>query len=461
MKKFINFTLYASILCMALSFTSCQSDPDDIVNEQESTMAVDASTASLLTSVVSHDGSFDNIVDGASCFAVRFPYTVDVNGVEITIDSIEDLRLIEAVFDAFEEDVDILEFIFPITITLADYTEIVVENREDLMALAAQCVEGGDDDDIECIDVVYPVTFFTFNTDEVLTGTVTVNNDRELRRFMAGLSSSDLISIDYPVTLKNFEGEEIIVNSNAELAAAIEAAREMCDEDDDDDFNDDDFDKERLDNVLTTCPWLVREVRRNEVDQTEQYLEYLMTFDEDGTVVVNGQGGSLIEGTWMTRVTDNGALLKLEFNVLVDFTLEWLVYEINEHKIKLFGGQGNRIILEKACDFPGSECTLERVDANLSECLWQIASSDFGETEVAYIDFSNKNIHAFYADQELADEGNWSIEKDGDDIFVTFNDLSLALEDYNDIWKVTECSDDRFKLVNDNQVVVVIERVCN
>ena len=196
MRNFTQILKFLGLIVAVLFMGSCQEEFEVVDNGgEEQTLAAGSSTASLIINTAANDGSFDNIVDGASCFAVNFPYTVEVNGLEITIDSIEDLRLIEEIFDSIDVDDDILEIIFPITITLADYSQIVVENAEQLRELAAQCIEGGDDDDIECIDFVYPLTFFTFDVDNQQTGTVVVNNDEELRRFLDEREDDDLISL--------------------------------------------------------------------------------------------------------------------------------------------------------------------------------------------------------------------------------------------------------------------------
>ncbi len=66
---------------------------------------------------------------------------------------------------------------------------------------------------------------------------------------------------------------------------AIENAKELCDEDDDNDHNDDDFTQADLADYLVSCPWLVKEVKRNDQLQTEQYFDYVMNFKEDGNVM--------------------------------------------------------------------------------------------------------------------------------------------------------------------------------
>ena len=80
--------------------------------------------------------------------------------------------------------------------------EITINGIDDLRELAQECKEGGDDDDIECIDFVYPITVYTFDLNNEETGNVTVESDRDLRRFFKGLDENDLIGIDFPSNLE-------------------------------------------------------------------------------------------------------------------------------------------------------------------------------------------------------------------------------------------------------------------
>ena len=196
MKKFLNLATYTFMLAGALWLGSCQEEFEE-VNTSSTTGAsfkAASETAVLIENTSSLDGSFDNIVDGSSCFALNFPYTVNVNGLDITVDSREDLDLIEEVFDEFDDDIDILDILFPITITQADFTEIVINNKEELAELVRSCVEGGKDDDIECIDFVYPITLYTFDINNTQTGTITVESDEQLRRFFHELDDDDIIA---------------------------------------------------------------------------------------------------------------------------------------------------------------------------------------------------------------------------------------------------------------------------
>ena len=380
MKKLITNVLFAGFVAMALLLHSCQEEFEDVGSDAQETLQTDSSTAQLMINTASNDGSFDNIVDEASCIAVQFPYTVERAGIQITIDSIEDLHIIEEIFDEFDDDEDVLEFLFPITIILADFTEVVIENKEQLRELAEECTEGGDDDDIECIDFVYPITLFTFDVNGQQAGSVQINSDMELRRFFKDREEGEIISIEYPVTLKKFDGTEIQVSSNAELARVLDAAKDECDEDDDDDYNDDDFDDEHFVEFLTECSWKVYDIRRFGNDQIDQYRDFFLDFDDDGTVDLIGPMGNETTGEWSFQFTDNGPMVEMNFGMATDFNLVWFVYEIGEGTIKFYSDNDNKIILKRRCendehdDDPGDDSiiSIETLTNTLLECEWII-----------------------------------------------------------------------------------------
>ncbi|WP_318311865.1 hypothetical protein [Flagellimonas crocea] len=374
MKKLIDNMLRAAIVVLVLGVSSCQEEYEEIGGgNEEQTISANSNTAVLIQKTSSNDGSYDNIVDGASCFAVQFPYTVNVNGVEVTIDSKSDLEVIEEIFDEFDDDDNVLDIVFPITITLSDFSEITIENQDELQLMARECLEGGGDDDIECIDFVYPITLFTFDLQNQLSGEAQVESDKDMRIFFAELEENQLISVQFPITLKKYDGTEVLIESNEALAAALEMAKNECDEDDDNNYNDDDFSKEGLDELLTSCPLEVRQVIREELDNTTQYFERLLTFSDDGTVVMSNYTTADVTGTWSTEMTDSGVMLSLEFETLIDFNLQWHVYQLEEGVIKLYEDNGNKVVLKKRCDIvPEDGLDPEGLLARLQECTWVI-----------------------------------------------------------------------------------------
>lgn len=464
MKNLLLRPIYAVFIAVALTFTACQEefeplpDPD----QEQQTLKANSATAALIEGTASNDGSFDNIVDGASCFDIKFPYTVSVNGITITIENEDGLRIIEEIFDEFEDDVDELDIFFPITITLADYAEVVIESFDHLRDLAEECIEGGDDDDIECIDFVYPITLYTFDLNEQQTGSVSVENDYQLRRFFAGLDDEDIVSIDFPITLVKFDGTEVQVNSNEELVQAIDMAKELCDEDDDDDYNDDDFTEERLEALLIECPWFVKEIERDAVSLTDQYFEYLFNFYENNEVVVKDRAGNVLNGYWDIRVTDHHVKLVMEFDVLVDFTLEWYVYEIAPGKIKLYAGDRDRIIMESACDIINDDPnTLREI---LKECVWVIKKVKNQGVEIDRLlgwefQFLPEGVVTL-SHGDMVSEGTWEITMNAQGRLVMA--LSFGSEPaINFEWPLSHLRHDRLKFtVEEIDYELVLQRVC-
>ena len=465
MKKFLSFTVFVTLLVTALSFNSCQDEFEviDTGDEPQAIMA-NSSTAILVQKTATRDGSFDNIVDGASCIDVKFPYTVEANGLELTINSREDLQLIEEIFDEIDDDVDFLEILFPITITSGDFTEITINGIDDLRELAAQCKEGGEDDDIECVDFVYPMTLYTFDINLEQTGSVVVESDKDLRIFFGGLDDKDLVSFDFPITLELYDGTKIEVNGNEELARVIENAKDACDEDDDDDYNDDDFDEERLDAYLMECPWFIKEFDRNDMDQTDQYFDYVLDFMEDGKVIAKTRTGAFLPGTWSTSMDDNGALLSMEFEALVDFNLEWRVYEIEEGKIKIYNGESNRIIMKQICadDETADPNTLRDL---LRECEWVIKKvKNQGEEIDRLLGYEFK----FMAEGVVTlsngintSEGSWEITLNAEGKLV----MAITMGDEPGVsfeWPLSDLRNDRLRFeVEEIDYELVLQRVCD
>jgi len=440
-----------------LMMASCQEEAVEITdpNTQETFLA-ESNLAALITDTSTYDGSSDNIIDGANGFSVNLPITVYVNGVEVFVNSEDDFDLIESIFDDSDQDDDIIEIVFPITVTLSDYTQVVINNQAELEALRENHSHE-DDDDIECIDFKYPLTISIYNLNFQVIDVVTIISDEQLHHFVRNLEGGVLASLNFPVSMVYPDGSTIEVNNNQELENVMKEARNSCDEDDDNDWNDDDFTKERLDQLLTTCPWIVHDVRRNENNLTDQYREYIMIFKEDGSVKVRKRNGDLLSGTWSTRVTDRGAKITLNFESLVDFTLEWFVYDIDHGKIKLFTEGGNRIILEKTCDIIVDQ-SIDRIQNILKECLWRVERLyvDGVENEADYIGtplkFFNDGVVKIRVDGEFV-SGTWTVFA----VNAGYA-LKIQLEGRPHLqlqWLITFLEPNHIKLENQNSAMVL------
>jgi hypothetical protein len=331
-------TLKPVVLALLLSvafFTSCRTEDDlSIDPPAEQTIVANSVIADLLNRTSQNDGSFDNIIDNASCFNVQLPVTVIANGTEVTVDSMNDYQTIEDIFDADNNDTDTLDIMFPITVVFSDYTTSVVNNYPELLALIAQCPEeNSDDDDIECIDFQYPITASIFNKNNEQIDTIVINNDNDMYDFIDDLDDYAAVTISFPITVILADGSAMTINNIAELQLAIEDAEDTCDEDDDNDYNDDDCDNcttSDLEAILINCTnWTVDELELNDNDLEDQYNGYVFNFGNNGTITVT-ENGNTITGTWSATGSGNNIDFIIDIPSLPDFNGTWNLQEFEQ-----------------------------------------------------------------------------------------------------------------------------------
>ena len=106
---------------------------------------------------------------------------------------------------------------------------------------------------------------------------------------------------------------------------------------------------------------------------------------------------------------------------------------------------------------PETSCSDRDIVSFLFECIWA-PSSERLDIQL-FIDFSSLNIVAYEQNDltlgELADEGSWSIQ----DGVVTFDNLRLALSEFNGDWTVIECREGFIELQRRDDIIS-FERVC-
>lgn len=337
-----------------VTFISCQEEITQIIEPtQDEALKVNAHVTSLVQRTVTKDGSKDNIIDNASCLQVQLPVTVSVNGLEINVDSEDDFEVIEAIFDAFDDDSDHLEIFFPIEIILSDYSKITINTYDELEALIEDC--GGEnemDDDIECLDFLYPISLSMYNSENQLTQTVKVENDEQFYKLIDDIDDNDIVVINFPISVILFDGTEKNIENMDMLENAIEEVKDMCDEDDDNDYDDDDCNdcsQEQLSQLLKTCSWTIDHLEINGIEQTTQYTNYTFFFLNEGFLKAIHNGNEIF-GTWKVDTSNNSILLKINFETLADFSFNWRLYEIEDDNEIDLRFENNSFKLEKHCN---------------------------------------------------------------------------------------------------------------
>ncbi len=324
--------LIAVLFVFVLIFSSCRKEL--IINEtgpDQPGLEASSTVANLMKNVSLNDGSNDNIIDNANCFNIQLPITVIVNGLEVIVDSEEEFDTIEDIFDEFEDDDDELQIIFPIVIVLSDFTEITINNQSELDNIADDCNgENEFDDDIECIDFIYPITASVFDAVTEQTDYITITNDHEMYNFLDEIDDDDIVHIDFPISMVLFDGTEINITSLEELETVINDTKDDCDEDDDYDYDDDDVSLQQVVDILTTCSnWTVSEFELDDEELEENYIGYFFNFSNDGTLTVQKNSNNY-SGTWSSYETGGNIIVAIDIPLLPDFNANWILDEIDQ-----------------------------------------------------------------------------------------------------------------------------------
>ena len=113
MRKF-----YVSVLSMiALLFFSCQSEENTTVQDPNGSITKNSPLALLMSRVSQNETFVDNVLDNTSCLSVGLPVTIYVNNQQMVVYTQEDFNTVEGILNASSTDEDIVEFVYPITVT--------------------------------------------------------------------------------------------------------------------------------------------------------------------------------------------------------------------------------------------------------------------------------------------------------------------------------------------------------
>ncbi|HYX08221.1 MAG TPA: hypothetical protein VE912_15935, partial [Bacteroidales bacterium] len=294
-------SLLATFFVVAL-FTGCQNEYKNI-KEPDKTVTISAgdTIADLIRRVTLRDGSFDNIFDHCGAISLKFPYTVQIEDQLVQIKFLNDIEAILQDTAQYEDD---FELVFPVTVIYSDYSESILTNEEQLDALQVQYNADTTDDDIECLDFVYPINLCSYNTLFQDANCTTVENDFELYSYFSNLNDL-VVEIGYPIQVKTADNSIITINDNIELENQINTYINSCDENDDVDPGDDNDSINSVDDVvsdtllLTSGYWKITLLTAGTEapEDTLSISSFLIKFNTDLTVQAVS-GSNTIAGTW-------------------------------------------------------------------------------------------------------------------------------------------------------------------
>jgi len=443
-------SIVISLLFVLFCFTSCQDEINEIENPNDQEAIVPNSTlVNLMGRTAANSGAADDILDGASCFSVELPVTVVVNDITTIIETEADLEALEDMLSDVVIDEDILDFVFPITIIFNDYSEIFIENEDELQTFVNECVYN-ENAVIECADFVYPISFSVFNSGFNLIDTVVIQNDEALYVFLNELEEDEsvlIVSLNCPITIQYANGETVDVNTNQELTDAIEAAEQFCNVIDDDCLEDE------IALNLVECPW-------NFSNGTDTYDNYQLIFNDNGELLISeGIATSAIGGAWSLSTTDNGVLLSLSELTAFQDDLEgdWLIVSCNNAG-SITITRANTV-LELVQDCPQTEgCSALEINANISECVWKLETNLLDSFVPIFMHFNLDGDVLIEDVNNLESQiGTWEIVTIATDVFINLS-LQQGYESLNGQWQVVECEEGSLYLINGDNFITLEQR---
>lgn len=307
---------------------SCQKEELEIIEDKTNTnLTKDATLVGLLQRVSQQTTSDDNVLDSTSCFAVELPVTVLVNNQQITVNSSADYQLVQNAIDAFSTDDDIVYFNFPITITFQNFSTLVVTNNNQLDDIIEDCGDDDGFDEIDCISIVFPNTFYIYDANNQLAETIVISSNVQLYNFLENLDSNEFIAIQYPISVLDSNGNTVVITSNDALEDFIEAAIDDCD--------DDSVTPTNLSSIITQGTWYISYFDNEGTIETPLYSGYTFTFNTDGTTTA--QSSTVIAGTWSNYMDSGVEKLDLLYTgvTLDEIGEDWEVLSYTATSIQL------------------------------------------------------------------------------------------------------------------------------
>jgi hypothetical protein len=319
-------------LMSILGFTSCQNEVNDVQGDNPN--AANSKTANNMKRSSMYDGSKDDFIDGTSCSSIVLPATVIANGVQVRLNSEADYEQVISILGEYNDDQDSVTLLFPVTVKLSNYTEVVATSQTQYNAIIKACssAEASGQSAISSVNINFPLTILTFNLSLQQTGNVLITSEQGLYTYMSSLSNTVLFSINYPMSLTLIGGTNVFVFSDAEFQAAIDASLKT-----EATMNVAAENSKKMEAILVKGMFKVDSFIRGGVDTTNDYKDFTIDFANDMSIKVVNAGSTAATGTYAAS-SELDVFLELNFSGNASFNLldnTWKVASFNSTSISL------------------------------------------------------------------------------------------------------------------------------
>ncbi len=324
------------VFAFCIILFSCQKEEIVIIeNVSKQNLKSSNPLVQLLLRVTQNPTQFDNILDNTSCFEVKLPASVIVNGQNININTTTDFSLITDAQNNFPGD-DVVNLIFPINIQYKNFEEQTVTNLTQFNQIKSNCGLKNDDfGELSCITFNFPISINLYNSNSQQANTLVFDNNINLYNFLNNLDSNDSFQFNFPISINNSDGQVFSINSNNALENFIKDEIDDCNEIPTGVIN------PNLVTTLTTGTWIVSYFFEEDDDdggddETAEYVNYRFVFNTDNSITVSN-GSQTITGTWFTFLEDGFTKIEFTFDDsnLSKLVQVWQLIDLNSNNINL------------------------------------------------------------------------------------------------------------------------------
>lgn len=207
-QKYFKMKQLILYIILGIGFISCQEEQDidtsnQNTNNKESVYTAKAKRNSLL------DGRIDDVLDQLPCASLVLPAQIVLNQVPISINTPEEIKIIQPN--------DVIQFIYPVTLTTQDYKTVVIENEQQFIEYRAKCNTLIDDNNtsISCVEIKFPISIFIYVAHEQ-PYKIVIDSKKDFFFFLDNLST-EIYSVEYPIDITVSETTISIGNDEAYL----------------------------------------------------------------------------------------------------------------------------------------------------------------------------------------------------------------------------------------------------
>lgn len=332
MKKIKTITGIA--LVALLGFTSCQSEVNEVDGQNPNTNSANSTATTNFKRTGMFDGSSDDMLDGTSCSSIVLPAVATVNGVRVSLLTQLDYQQVISILAQSNTNQDTVVLQFPLKVKTSNYTEVIVNSQTEYNAIVNGCTtaESSGQNAISSVKITFPMTILTYNTSFQQTGSLVFTSNQDLFAYMNTVSSTELYSVKYPLSLTIVDGSKITVSSDAEfqaaitaslktkatIAAAVESSKQM-------------------ETILVNGTFKVQSFVSGGVDTANTYKDFTIDFANDMSIKVFNGLTTAANGTYAAS-SQTDVFLKLTFSGNASFNLlsnTWKVTSFNATSINL------------------------------------------------------------------------------------------------------------------------------